>query len=194
MLVKICSKLSFRFGGLITLFRRKSTGPNGHRRDGNHSSAHRKEGKSISQRGQSQGERTGNQIRQGKLQLGRTSRKTEQNAARKNKTEQSAARENKQGRTRPSKMQQGRTRKTDTRQQGERERPRAPADIQKDRRHSKRLKSSARVFILSPSALCLSHSSRERCLKTVEEIVRDLNACGIREDPVVHADGKGCDG
>ena len=31
-------------------------------------------------------------------------------------------------------------------------------------------------------------------LKTVEEIVRDLNADGISEDPVVHADGKGSDG
>lgn len=30
--------------------------------------------------------------------------------------------------------------------------------------------------------------------KTVEEIVRDLNADGISEDPVVHADGKGSDG
>jgi hypothetical protein len=30
--------------------------------------------------------------------------------------------------------------------------------------------------------------------KTVDEIVRDLNADGISEDPVVHADGKGIDG
>ena len=31
-------------------------------------------------------------------------------------------------------------------------------------------------------------------LKTVEEIVRDLNADGISEDPVVHVDDKGSDG
>ncbi len=31
-------------------------------------------------------------------------------------------------------------------------------------------------------------------LKTVEDFVRDINADGISEDPVVHADGKGSDG
>ena len=31
-------------------------------------------------------------------------------------------------------------------------------------------------------------------LKTVEEIVRDLNVDGISEDPVVHIDDKGSDG
>jgi hypothetical protein len=30
--------------------------------------------------------------------------------------------------------------------------------------------------------------------KIVDDIVRDLNADGISEDPVVHADGKGSDG